>query len=886
MADSGVLLLNAQGLKFGPGQAEDRFFFDGHMLRFQVYGVSTETTAAFRVERMDPTNNAPTTIFAVNKDGSWTFGGPQLIVDGTVTAPGLAFANETNTGIYRGTSGEIDFTVLGVRRASINANNQVLSAAGLAGTPGFSFLTDTTSGMFLSAAGQVEISVSGRDGIRFTDIGVGAVNFLLTQNAVTGNAPGIRAGGADANVTLNLSSKGTSGIAFLNNAFSNTMAQILGGASVVNYVNLTSTATGINPSIAVAGADTNVGFDLQSKGNGSVRILTNSGAQLQFQVSHTASAVNYIQATGSPTTGGVVLSAQGSDASIELRLSSKGSNPVTLYTGAGLGLLVANIASTVNYFQIQGAATGAGIIMSAQGSDASVGMLLDGKGSGGFVALRPNGLTALATAGVASAVNYVQVTNAATGVAPIVDALGSDTNINLRMRAKGSGAVEIMSNSADVLVAAGVASAVNYAQVNNAATGNGPQIFVTGGDASVQMNYSTKGGGSHAFYSGAFGQINFQIDHVASAVNRIAVAGGATGASPTITSIGSDTNIGFTISSKGTGTVYIRTGGNARTVAEFLDVASSVNFLGIQGGATGVGPAIQSLGSDTNVQLTLTSKGTGTIFIQSGSGARNIAQFVDVASSVNYIQIAGGATGTAALISSAGTDTNVPLTLSSKGTSPVEIDTGAFARTVAQFRNVASSVNYHTFEPSATGAVVVHAAAGSDAAVILSVRGKGSTLNGSEVFIADTFGTWLAVSSPAANITGLYSFSATAAANTDIAIVSGGTGVVRLGGYSPTGATFTRNGTQYGNTNHITVTPSGTGVAPIVGVDGNDANINHGLGIKGTGVVDFRYATVALGGGAAPTFGTIGGSGPATAAQNSWLKVKINGTDSFIPIWR
>lgn len=42
---------------------------------------------------------------------------------------------------------------------------------------------------------------------------------------------------------------------------------------------------------------------------------------------------------------------------------------------------------------------------------------------------------------------------------------------------------------------------------------------------------------------------------------------------------------------------------------------------------------------------------------------------------------------------------------------------------------------------------------------------------------------------------------------------------------------------------------------------------------------------IALGGGAAPTLGTIGGSGPAAAAQNQWLRVNISGTDMFIPVW-
>lgn len=63
-----------------------------------------------------------------------------------------------------------------------------------------------------------------------------------------------------------------------------------------------------------------------------------------------------------------------------------------------------------------------------------------------------------------------------------------------------------------------------------------------------------------------------------------------------------------------------------------------------------------------------------------------------------------------------------------------------------------------------------------------------------------------------------------------------------------------------------------------------DPNVTS-LWLQGT-IADFRYATVALGGGAAPTFGTIGGSGPAAAAQNSWLKVKINGTDSYLAVWR
>lgn len=50
--------------------------------------------------------------------------------------------------------------------------------------------------------------------------------------------------------------------------------------------------------------------------------------------------------------------------------------------------------------------------------------------------------------------------------------------------------------------------------------------------------------------------------------------------------------------------------------------------------------------------------------------------------------------------------------------------------------------------------------------------------------------------------------------------------------------------------------------------------------------LNIGYATKALGGGATATLGTIGGSGPATATQNSWLKILINGAAYFIPVWQ
>ena len=51
--------------------------------------------------------------------------------------------------------------------------------------------------------------------------------------------------------------------------------------------------------------------------------------------------------------------------------------------------------------------------------------------------------------------------------------------------------------------------------------------------------------------------------------------------------------------------------------------------------------------------------------------------------------------------------------------------------------------------------------------------------------------------------------------------------------------------------------------------------------------IQWGKALVALGGGAAPTVGTIGGSGPAVAAQNTWLRVlDSTGAACWLPVWK
>jgi hypothetical protein len=86
--------------------------------------------------------------------------------------------------------------------------------------------------------------------------------------------------------------------------------------------------------------------------------------------------------------------------------------------------------------------------------------------------------------------------------------------------------------------------------------------------------------------------------------------------------------------------------------------------------------------------------------------------------------------------------------------------------------------------------------------------------------------------------------------------------------------------------NWMDIFPNVAGSPPRLVADGADTDVDLKLEPKGAGMVNINLpATIANGGGAAPTVGTIGGSGPTAAAQTGWLKVKVNGAVRYIPVW-
>lgn len=99
-----------------------------------------------------------------------------------------------------------------------------------------------------------------------------AVNKWYSGNTLPGtNAATMRVEGPDANLQGEFYSKGSSGFAWFNNA-GNRLLSLLGGASLVNYLEMRAAAAGAGVQVGANGSDSNIGITFAPKGSGLVSI--------------------------------------------------------------------------------------------------------------------------------------------------------------------------------------------------------------------------------------------------------------------------------------------------------------------------------------------------------------------------------------------------------------------------------------------------------------------------------------------------------------------------------------------------------------------------------------------------------------------------------------
>lgn len=221
-----------------------------------------------------------------------------------------AFAHSAGASVQHG------FSAIDPREANahVNASSGV---HGLSGTVVGTTDTQTLTNKTLTdprVSGAIKDS-NGVNEIAFTATG-SAVNYLAVANAATTGKPSITATGTDTNITLNIVPKGTGTVQAngvdvvtttgtqtltnktltsptittpkidqINNSANNAPASTHESvASGVNYVRNIGNSTGNGVSVGAGGTDTNVSFNVFSKGTGIVTIngvaaVTTSGTQ-------------------------------------------------------------------------------------------------------------------------------------------------------------------------------------------------------------------------------------------------------------------------------------------------------------------------------------------------------------------------------------------------------------------------------------------------------------------------------------------------------------------------------------------------------------------------------------------------------------------------------
>ncbi len=138
---------------------------------------------------------------------------------------------------------------------------------------------------------------------------------------------------------------------------------------------------------------------------------TNGNEILVFTVD--ASAVNHLGVENQATGSGPILAALGDNTDIDLVLTPKGTGKVVFTSGAAIQVVSGDVEMIAGDLRI------------------STGRAIEDENSN-------QQFTFITTA---SAINYVQVTNAAIGNAPDLAAAGDDTDIDLVLSAKGTGVV-------------------------------------------------------------------------------------------------------------------------------------------------------------------------------------------------------------------------------------------------------------------------------------------------------------------------------------------------------------------------------------------------------------------------------------------------------------
>lgn len=158
------------------------------------------------------------------------------------------------------------------------------------------------------------------------------------------------------------------------------LADFFNAANAVNFPQFYANATGGPVIMRAEGADPHIVLQLLSKGASGVQLLNDQGIIAEFV--NAAAAANYLQFYANATGQSVLLKAVGADAAVNLILFSKGSQSITLRNDVGVMADFRTLPDAVNFLTFYANAAGGPVFIQPDGSDANIDVVLRGKGTG------------------------------------------------------------------------------------------------------------------------------------------------------------------------------------------------------------------------------------------------------------------------------------------------------------------------------------------------------------------------------------------------------------------------------------------------------------------------------------------------------------------------
>lgn len=274
---------------------------------------------------------------------------------------------------------------------------------------------------------------------------------------------------------------------------------------------------------------------------------------------------------------------------------------------------VYNTAESALWFYGAATGTGGGAVINTQGGTSN-GTLFYDAGSGGYRFKTDN--TATNLFGMARSVSGGDgafLTAQAAGSGPLFATMSSGTNAPFTLASKGNSNLNLATNNGTIqAIIPHTASAVNAVSLTGGATGNKPSITIggTSADANVGLTIKTKGTSATGldFYDGTARQ--FSVFGGNTSVGYLTASGAPSGSAPSLSSQNAGGG-GLTLYTSDTGNITFATNNTAELLTVMKRVASSVNYLQVSPGATGTAIKLESVGSDTNINVNVLPKGNG-----------------------------------------------------------------------------------------------------------------------------------------------------------------------------------------------------------------------------------------------------------------------------------